>query len=92
MALDTNDCIARLESRLFDVREQAKAQQNTLNDILHLLQHLPALEDSCIPKDLTAASRVLIPTTPISDSTLHVWACGLKLATPNEFDGDRLKG
>ena len=30
--------------------------------------------------------------TPVPDSSPHVWACGLKLATPNEFDGDRLKG
>jgi hypothetical protein len=92
MALDANDRVSRLESRLFDAREQARAQQNTLDDILRLLQHLPALEDSHIPGDPTAASRVPILATPTLDSTPHVWARGLKPATPNEFDGDRLKG
>jgi hypothetical protein len=34
MALDADDRVTRLESGLFDVREQARAQQNTLDDIL----------------------------------------------------------
>jgi len=92
MALDADDRVARLESGLFDAREQARAQQNTLDDILRLLQHLPTIEDSHIPGDPTAASRVPIPATPTSDSTPHARARGLKPATPNEFDGDRLKG
>ena len=92
MALDAEDHVSRLESGLFKVREQARAQQNTLDDIFQLLQCLPALEDSHIPRDPTAASRVPIPVTPTSDSTPHAWACGLKPASPNEFDGDRLKG
>src|SRR5882757_6468133 len=92
MALDADDRVSRLESRLFNAREQARAQQNTLDDILRLLQHLPTVEDSHIPGDPTAASRVPIPATPMSDSTPHARARGLKPATPNEFDGDRLKG
>ena len=92
MALDADDRVARLESGLFDAREQARAQQNTLDDILRLLQRLPTVEDSHIPGDPTAASRVPIPATPTSDSTPHARARGLKPATPNEFDGDRLKG
>ena len=30
--------------------------------------------------------------TPTSDLTPHMQACGLKPATPNDFDGDNLKG
>jgi len=74
MALDTDDRVTRLESGLFDAREQARAQQNTLDNILQLLQHLPALGDPHIPGDPTTASRVPIPTTPMSDSTPHVRA------------------
>jgi hypothetical protein len=92
MALDADDHVTRLESGLFDVREQARAQQNTLDNILQLLQHLPALEDPHIPRNPTAASKVPIPMTLTSDSTPHVKVCGLKPASPNEFDGDRLKG
>jgi hypothetical protein len=92
MALDADDHVTRLKSGLFDVKEQARSQQNTLDDILHLLQCLPTLEDSRISKDLTAASRVPIPVTPTSDSTPLVQACGLKPTTPNEFDGNCLKG
>src|ERR1700676_455122 len=92
MALDTDDRVTRLESGLFDAREQARAQQNTLDNILQLLQHLPALGEPHIPGNPTTASRVPIPTTPMSDSTPHVRACGLKPASPNEFDGDHLKG
>jgi len=43
-------------------------------------------------RDPTAASRVPVPVTPTLDSTPHARARGLKLASPNEFDGDRLKG
>src|ERR1700720_3357742 len=80
MALDADDCIARLESGLFDAREQARAQQNTLNNILQLLQRLPALGDSHIPRDTTTASRVPILVIPMSDPTPHVRAHGLKPA------------
>jgi hypothetical protein len=91
-ALDADDHVTRLESGLFDVREQTRAQQNTLDSILQLLQRLPALEDPHIPGDPTAASRVPIPMTLTSDSTPHAQARGLKPASPNEFDGDCLKG
>jgi hypothetical protein len=37
MALDADDRVVRLESKLFNVREQARAQQNTLDNILCLL-------------------------------------------------------
>jgi hypothetical protein len=92
MALDTNNRVARLNSGLSEAREQARVQQNTLDDNLRLLQCLPALGDSHIPGDLTAASRVPILTTPMLDSTPHAQVHGLKPVTPNDFDGDHLKG
>src|SRR6266853_3515568 len=88
MASDTDEHVVRLESRLFDVREQARAQQNTLDNILQLLQSLPALGDSHIPGNLTTASKAPIPMSEMSDSTSHAQVRGLKPATPNEFDGD----
>src|ERR1700692_4017113 len=92
MALDTDDRVTRLESGLFDAREQARAQQNTLDNILQLLQCLPALGDPHIPGDQTQASSVPLPTTPMPASPPHMRARGLKPASPNKFDGDRLKG
>jgi hypothetical protein len=37
MALNADDHVTRLESGLFDAREQARAQQNTLDNIFQLL-------------------------------------------------------
>ena len=92
MALDADDHVTRLESGLSNTREQAKAQQNTLDSILRLLQHMPVLGDSHIPGDPTATPQVTILVIPMSDSTPHMRACSLKPATPNDFNGDRLKG
>jgi len=92
MALDVDDCITRLKSGLSDAREKSRVQQNTLDDMLWLLQHIHALGDPHIPGDLTTAPQVAIPTILTSDSTPHTWVCSLKPATPNDFDGDRLKG
>ena len=92
MALDADGHVTRLESGLSHVREQARVQQNTLDDILQLLQRVPALRNSQRPRDMTIAPEVPILTMPTSDSTPHVWVRGLKPATPNDFDGDCLKG
>jgi hypothetical protein len=42
--LDNDEHVARLKSGLSEAREQARAQQNTLNNILLLLQRLPVLD------------------------------------------------
>jgi hypothetical protein len=44
MALDADEHITRLESGLSEVREQARVQQNTLDDILQILQRLLIVE------------------------------------------------
>ena len=98
MALDADEHITRLKSGLSEVREQARVQQNTLDDILQLLQRLLITEPerprnpNQIPGAPATTPRILTLRTPVLDSSPHVRAHGLKLATPNEFDGDRLKG
>ena len=98
MTLDANECVARLEAKLSEAREHARVQQNTLDDILQLLQRLLILDmenprnPNQIPGAPAATPRVPILTTPVSDSTPHAQACSLKPATPNNFDGDHLKG
>ena len=90
MTMEAEDHVSRLKSRLAEAREQARIQQNTLDDILQLLQNMPGLIEIRTPENL-----VMTPRTPAPmdmNSTLHMQARGLKPATPNEFDGDRLKG
>ena len=98
MALDADEHIARLKSGLSEVREQARVQQNTLDDILQLLWKLPIAEPerpgnpNQIPRAPAATPRVPTSMTLVPDSSPHVWACGLKPVTPSECDGDHLKG
>ena len=98
MALDADECITRLESGLSKVREQARDQQNTLDDIIQLLWRLLIAEPerlgnlNQIPGALATTLRVPTSITPVPDSSPHVRARGLKLVTPSKFDGDRLKG
>jgi Retrotransposon gag protein/Zinc knuckle len=83
------DRISKLESGLSDAREQAKAQQNTLDEILRHIQGLSATRDSQPPVGPPPAMpRVAIPT----EAEPRAPTRGLKPAAPNEFDGDRLKG
>jgi len=98
MALDADERVTRLESGLSEAREQARVQQNTLDDILQLLRRLPIAEPerpgnpNQIPGAPATTPRVPTSMTPVPDSSPHVRARGLKPATPSEFDGDRLKG
>ena len=88
---DADDRVSRLESGLLQAQEHARVQQNTLDHILQLLQCLPSVRDAQTPQNIPAASELQPPTTPV-DSTPQVRARGLKPSTPNDFDGDRLKG
>ena len=96
MALDADEHVTRLEFGLSEVREQARVQQNTLDDILQLLWKLPIAElerprnPNQIPGAPATTPRVPTSMTPVSSP--HVWARGLKPVTPSKFDGDRLKG
>ena len=98
MTLDADERVTRLESRLSEAREQARVQQNTLDDILQLLWRLLIAElegprnPNQIPGAPATTPRVPTSMTLVPDSSPHVRARGLKPATPNEFDGDRLKG
>ena len=98
MALDADEHIARLEYGLSEAREQARVQQNTLDDILQLLRRLLIVEPkrpgnpNQIPGAPATTPRVPTSMTPVPDSSPHVWARGLKPVTPSEFDGDCLKG
>src|ERR1700720_1577769 len=85
MTMEAEDRVSRLESRLAEAREQAQIQQNTLDDILQLLQNMPGLKEIRTPEN---------PVMTLTDmnSTLHMQAQGLTPATPSEFDGDWLTG
>jgi hypothetical protein len=88
---DADDRVSRLESGLLQAQEHARVQQNTLDHILQLLQHLPGVGDSRTPQNIPVASKPQPPVTP-ADHTPQVWARGLKPVTLNDFDGDRVKG
>ena len=88
--MEAEDRVSRLESGLAEAREQAQIQQNTLDDILQLLQNMPGLKDIRTPENPVMTLRTPAPTD--MNSTLHMQARGLKPATPSEFDGDRIKG
>jgi hypothetical protein len=98
MALDTDEHVTKLKSGLSKVREEARVQQNTLDDILQLLWRLPIVEPerprnpNQIPGAPATTPRVTTSMTLVLDSSPHLQACGLKPATPNEFDGNHLKG
>ena len=85
------DRVSRLESELSKAREQARVQQNTLDHILNLLQRLPIHGTPQAPQDPSPAlpaPTVTASAAPALCEPLH----GLKPTTPNDFDGDRLKG
>jgi hypothetical protein len=88
---DADDRVSRLESGLLQAQEHARVQQNTLDHILQLLQHLPSIRDAQTPQNIPAALEPQPPVTP-ADPTPPVQAWGLKPLTPNDFDGDCLKG
>jgi hypothetical protein len=88
---DADDRVSRLESRLLQAQEHARVQQNTLDHILQLLQHLPSAGDAQTPQNIPTTSEPQPPVT-LADSTPQVRARGLKPLTPNDFDGDHLKG
>jgi hypothetical protein len=88
---DADDRVSRLESGLLQAQEHARVQQNTLDHILQLLQRLPSVRDAQTPQNIPAAPEPQPPVTP-ADPTPPVRARGLKPSTPNDFDGDRLKG
>jgi len=85
------DCVSRLESGLSKGREQARVQQNTLDHILQLLQQLPITGVPQAPQGPPTALPA--PTVAaLAAPALGQPARGLKPATPNDFDGDHLKG
>jgi hypothetical protein len=88
---DADDHVSRLESGLLQAQEHARVQQNTLDHILQLLQHLPSVGDAQTPQNIPAALEPQPPVTP-ADPTPPVRARGLNPATLNDFDGDHLKG
>jgi hypothetical protein len=91
MDSEPEDRVSRLESGLSEAREQARVQQNTLNQILQLLQQLlisGVLQAPQDPPMALPAPTVAAPAAP----TLCEPACRLKPTTPNDFDGDHLKG
>jgi Retrotransposon gag protein len=88
MDTEPEDRVSKLESGLSEAREQARAQQNTLDHILQLLQ---GLQISGAPRDPPPAPSAPGPAAPAT-SALQRASCRLKPATPNDFDGDRLKG
>jgi hypothetical protein len=91
MDSEPEDRISRLESELSEAKERARVQQNTLDHILTLLQRLPIPEAPQAPQDpppARLAPTITAPTAP----ALREPSRGLKPATPNDFDGDRLKG
>ena len=90
MTMEAEDRVFRLESRLAEAREQAQIQQNTLDDILQLLQNMPGLKEIRTPENPVMTPRTPAPTD--MNSTLNMQARGLKPATPSEFDRDWLKG
>jgi hypothetical protein len=88
---DADDHISRLKSGLLQAQEHARVQQNTLDHILLLLQCLPGVGDSRTPQNIPATLEPQ-PLVTLADPTPQVWAQGLKPVTPNDFDGDRIKG
>ena len=91
MDSEAEDRVSRLESELSKAREQARVQQNTLDHILNLLQRLPIPGTLQAPQDPSPAPPA--PTvTALAAPALCEPSRGLKPATPNDFDGDRLKG
>ncbi len=91
MDSEPEDRVSRLESGLSEAREQARVQQNTLDHILQLVQQLQISGVPQAPQNpptALPAPTVTAPTAP----THREPARGLKPATPNDFDGDRLKG
>ncbi|KIM86281.1 hypothetical protein PILCRDRAFT_4789 [Piloderma croceum F 1598] len=98
MDSEAEDCVSRLESGLSEAREQARVQQNTLNHILQLLQRLPITGGTQAPQDPpVVAAAPTVPALPAPTAApmapvLREPSCGLKPATLNDFDGDRLKG
>src|ERR1700720_819314 len=51
MTMEAEDRVSRLESGLAEEREQAQIQQNTLDDILQLLQNMPGLKEIRTPEN-----------------------------------------
>ncbi|KIM88468.1 hypothetical protein PILCRDRAFT_3448 [Piloderma croceum F 1598] len=98
MDSEAKNCVSRLDSGLSEAREQARVQQNTLNHILQLLQQLPITGGMQAPQDPPAvAAAPMVPALPVPTAALTAPvlcepSCRLKLATPNDFDGDHLKG
>jgi Zinc knuckle/Retrotransposon gag protein len=91
MDSEPEDRVSRLESGLSEAREQARVQQNTLNHILTLLQQLSIPGVPQAPQDPPPAPPAPTVTAPAT-STPHEPSRRLKPATPNDFDGDHLKG
>ena len=102
MDSEPEDRVSRLESGLSEAREQGRVQQNTLDHILTLLQRLPIAGAPHTPQNpipgVTQAPpdpSLAQPAPPVAAQAtpaLHEPSRGLKPATPNDFDGDRLKG
>jgi hypothetical protein len=91
MDSEPEDRVSRLESRLSEAREQARVQQNTLDYILQLLQQLQISGVLQAPQNPPTALPA--PTVAALAAPTHCEpARGLKPVTPNDFDGDRLKG
>jgi len=91
MDSEPEDHISRLESELSEAKERARVQQNTLDHILTLLQWLPIPEAPQAPQDPPPAQLAPTITAPTAPA-LREPSRGLKPATPNDFNGDRLKG
>jgi len=66
-------------------------QQNTLDHILTLLQRLPIPRAPQAPQDSAPAPLAPMITAPTAPA-IREPSRGLKPATPNNFDGDCLKG
>jgi Retrotransposon gag protein/Zinc knuckle len=91
MDSEAEDRVSRLESELSKAREQARVQQNTLDHILNLLQRLPIPGTPQAPQDPSPAPPAPMVTASAAPAVREP-SRGLKPATPNDFDGDRLKG
>ena len=88
MDTELEDRVSKLESGLSEAREQARAQQNTLDHILQLLQGLQISGAPQNPPPALSAPGLAAPATSAPQRASR----GLKPATLNDFDGDRLKG
>jgi hypothetical protein len=91
MDSEPEDRISRLESELSEAKERSRVQQNTLDHILTLLQRLPIPGAEQAPQDSAPAPLAPTITAPTAPA-IREPSRGLKPATPNDFDGDRLKG